>query len=87
MCSSDLDLDSYFAELGRVRRRGYALDNGENEIDGRCVAVPVVGSNLPAAVSLSAPAARFPLNQVEEVAETLKQIVAALVGELRSPGP
>ncbi len=81
------DSDSYFAELARVRKRGYAVDNGENEIDGRCVAVPVVGSNLPAAVSLSAPAARFPLNQVEEVAETLREIVAELVGELRSPGP
>jgi IclR family acetate operon transcriptional repressor len=79
------DLQSYLGELALVRGRGYAMDNGENEIDGRCVAVPVVGSNLPAAISLSAPASRFPLSQVEEAAETLKEIASALVGELRSP--
>jgi IclR family acetate operon transcriptional repressor len=79
------DLQSYLAELARVRRRGYALDNGENEIDGRCVAVPIAASNLPAAISLSAPASRLALSQVEEVAETLKEIVAALVGDLRAP--
>jgi IclR family acetate operon transcriptional repressor len=77
-------LEAYRAELTRVRKRGYALDNGENEVDGRCVAVPLVGSSLPAAISLGAPASRFPLNQVEEVAERLREIVTALVGELRS---
>ncbi|HZD02098.1 MAG TPA: IclR family transcriptional regulator [Actinomycetes bacterium] len=79
------DPQSYLAELARVRRRGYALDDGENEADGRCVAVPVVGGNLAVAISLSAPATRFPLSKVREIAKTLREIVAALVGELRSP--
>jgi IclR family acetate operon transcriptional repressor len=84
------DLRSYLAELAQVRERGYAVDNGEHEIDGRCVAVPVADGNLPAAISLSAPASRFAMNQVEEVAATLKEIVAALTGDLsgdlQSPG-
>ncbi len=79
------DVDSYLAELARVRERGYAVDNCEHESDGRCVAVPVTGS-LPAAISLSAPASRFTLDQAEEVAEMLKEIAIALVGELRAPG-
>jgi IclR family acetate operon transcriptional repressor len=79
------DPQAYLDELRRVRGRGYALDDGENETGGRCVAVPVVGGNLQAAISLSAPASRFPLSQAERIAEALKAIVAALVGELRSP--
>lgn len=79
------DPQPYLWELAQVRTRGYALDDGENEIDGRCVAVPVVGGNLAAAISLSAPASRFPLSQAEETAEMLREIVSAAVGELRSP--
>lgn len=68
------DPDDYVAELARVRRNGHAVDNGENEIDGRCVAVALSGTRLPAALSLSAPAARFPLQDVESVAETLRKV-------------
>jgi IclR family transcriptional regulator, acetate operon repressor len=66
-------LDDYLVELRRVRRIGYAVDNGENEIDGRCVAVPILGTRLPAALSLSAPASRFPQQQVESVAKKLRR--------------
>jgi len=62
----------YVAELANVRRVGHALDNGENEVDGRCVAVVIPGTRLPAALSLSAPAARFPLQDVAKVAAALR---------------
>lgn len=75
------DPQRLFAELEEVRARGYALDNGENEPDGRCVAVPMVGSRLPTAVSLSAPAARFPLAQVDEVAAALREVAERLVAD------
>jgi IclR family transcriptional regulator, acetate operon repressor len=68
------EVDDYLAELGRVRRLGYAVDNGENEIDGRCVAVPILGTRLPAALSLSAPASRFPQQQIESVAVELRRV-------------
>jgi IclR family acetate operon transcriptional repressor len=80
-------LDAYQAELAATRERGYALDDGEHEIDGRSVAVPVLGSNLPAAVSYSAPATRFPLDRAEEVAAVLREIAAGVAGELRAPAP
>jgi IclR family transcriptional regulator, acetate operon repressor len=79
------DPRSYLAELERVRERGYAVDDGEQEIDGRCVAVPVAAGNLPAALSVSAPASRFTTGQVEQVAEALMEIVDVIHGELRLP--
>jgi IclR family acetate operon transcriptional repressor len=68
-------VDDYLRELAKVRRIGYATDNGENEVDGRCVAVPILPGRLPVAVSLSAPAGRLPLQRVEEVAACLKEVV------------
>jgi IclR family transcriptional regulator, acetate operon repressor len=76
------DIDTYLQELGATRARGYALDNGENEADGRCVAVPLAGVQLPTAISLSAPASRFPLNDVDEVAEALNEVAAQLAGSV-----
>ncbi|HEX8930964.1 MAG TPA: IclR family transcriptional regulator C-terminal domain-containing protein, partial [Actinomycetota bacterium] len=80
-------LDAYKAELAATRKRGYALDDGEHEIDGRSVAVPVLGANLPAAISYSAPATRFPLERAEAVAAMLREIAAEVAGELRAPAP
>lgn len=67
-------VDDYIDELVKVRRVGYALDDGENEADGRCVAVTLPATPLPAGLSLSAPASRFPMKQVEEVATALKDV-------------
>jgi IclR family acetate operon transcriptional repressor len=81
------DPEAYLAELAATRERGYAVDDGEHEIDGRCVAVPVMGSNLPVAISYSAPATRFPLDRIEEVAGILREVAAGVAGELRAPTP
>jgi IclR family acetate operon transcriptional repressor len=48
------------AELAWVRARGYAVDRGEEELDVRCVAVPVRdGDRIAAALSVSGPAGRM----------------------------
>lgn len=73
--------DDFLSELDKIRRSGYAVDNEENEIDGRCVAVPIVGINLPTAVSLSAPAARFPMARVREAATALQAITEKLAAD------
>ena len=73
------DPDKYLAEIATVRKRGYAVDNGENEEGGRCVAVPVPGGPLPAAISLSAPASRLLMEDIEATAEDLR-----LAGEAMS---
>src|SRR5690349_12464029 len=42
-------------ELGKIRRCGYALDDEEQEIGVRCVAVPLAGTPTLAAISISGP--------------------------------
>lgn len=71
-------IDTYLDELAKVRRVGYAVDSGENELDGRCVAVPILGTRLPAAISLSAPSARFTVQDVERAAAALKNVAEHL---------
>ena len=61
----------FLAELARVRKQGYAVDDGEDGPDGRCVAVPLKGTRLPLAISLSAPASRLALKEIPVVAEAL----------------
>ncbi|MEN3284472.1 MAG: IclR family transcriptional regulator, acetate operon repressor [Solirubrobacteraceae bacterium] len=72
----------YLAALETVRDVGYALDDGENEIGARCVAVALPATNLPLAISISAPAARLDHERVGTVAERLKAAAAQLAVEL-----
>lgn len=67
--------DAFLAELDVVRAQGYAVDNGENEEDGRCVAVPLPDPRPTAAISLGAPAVRFPIEGAALVAEALNHAV------------
>ena len=50
------------AELGKVRRQGYALDAEEHELGIRCIGAPVFGhtGEVVAALSASWPSFRFP---------------------------
>lgn len=63
-------------ELARCRERGFALDDGENEVGIRCVAAPIFRDSglVVAAVSISAPV--FQLTE-EVVAERSRQVVDA----------
>ena len=79
-------VNSYLDELSKVRRVGYAVDNGENELDGRCVAVPILGTRLPAAISISAPAARFPIQAVEPAAKALQEAARQLAAAPETTG-
>ena len=73
-------VQGFLAALGEVRRRGHAVDDREHEEDGRCVAVSVPGNRIPAAISLSAPASRFPLEDIERVAAALGEAATTLAG-------
>jgi IclR family transcriptional regulator, acetate operon repressor len=65
-------VEDYLTELEKVRGQGYAVDDMENEADGRCVAVPLpVGLNV--AISQSAPAARLPMVEIPRVARALRE--------------
>jgi IclR family acetate operon transcriptional repressor len=76
------DPEAFLAELDDVRSRGYAIDNGENEEGGRCVAVPLALAGVRAAISVSAPAFRFSLEHVEPVAAALIRSAQSVAHEL-----
>jgi IclR family acetate operon transcriptional repressor len=76
--------NEYLEELEKVKREGFALDDGENESEGRCLAVAILGYHVPAAISLSAPRAHFPIEQVGEVAESLREAAQELATELEA---
>jgi IclR family transcriptional regulator, acetate operon repressor len=71
-------VDGFFTELAKVRRVGYAVDDREKEGDGRCVAAPLLGTHLPAAISMSGPSSRFTLQEIRKVAKTLIAIASSL---------
>jgi IclR family acetate operon transcriptional repressor len=73
--------------LAAVRTRGYALDDGENEPEARCVAVLIPGLSVPAALSVSGVAARFPLSEIPQAAAALKDAASQLSAEPASASP
>jgi IclR family acetate operon transcriptional repressor len=77
-----VDPAAFLAELDGIRERGFAIDNGENEEGGRCVAVPLPLAGVRAAISVSAPAFRFSLEHVEPVAAALIRSAQNIAHEL-----
>jgi len=78
--------DDFLRELAVVRARGFSIDDGENEPSGRCVAV-ALRHPFGAAMSLSAPAARMPRENLPEVAATLQRAADDIAQEVRNAGP
>jgi len=70
----------FLAELRWVRQRGYAVDNEESELGVRCVASTVVNflGEVVAAVSVSAPVGRMPLEKIPEVAKRVVETCDAI---------
>jgi len=75
--------DEFLAELGRTLERGYALDEGEQEIGVRCVAVAVPDSPQPLALSVSGPLPRMTDEFVSGATGPLHAAAAAISHELR----
>lgn len=76
------DVSAYLEQLRDVRDRGYAVDDCENEPDGRCVAVRLAGVGLPAAISISAPTTRLTRDDVPAAAEALIGAAASIAREI-----
>ncbi|MFC9768256.1 IclR family transcriptional regulator [Rhodococcus jostii] len=51
-------IKSLLVDLEKVRKRGYAIDEQEQELGVRCVAVAVPNAPVPMAISVSGPVAR-----------------------------
>ena len=76
------DPDRLLRELEKVRQQGYAVDDAEQELGVRCVAVAVPGGPSMTALSVSGPETRVTWSAVETIAPLLDAAAAALAGEL-----
>ena len=77
------DEEAILADLRESRRRGFAVDDGEQEVGVRCIAVPIPGLSQPAAISISGPAARVTDAKSADLVEALRRAadrLAASVG-------
>jgi IclR family acetate operon transcriptional repressor len=76
--------EAMLAELARIRQRGYAVDDGEQEVGVRCVAAPVLDSPAPVAISVSGPAGRLTADRVTDVGRLLLAAANELAATLRN---
>lgn len=77
------DPDAFLAELADVREQGWAVDDAEQEIGVRCVAVPVLGAPTRSALSVSGPSGRITAGRVVEIAPVLQRVADSLARDLR----
>jgi DNA-binding IclR family transcriptional regulator len=71
--------EAFLNEIRRVRENGYALDDEEGEIGGRCIAAPLMdwNNNILASISITGPSSR--IHQ-----ETLPRLIALVCEVARS---
>jgi IclR family acetate operon transcriptional repressor len=68
-----------------VRSAGYAIDDSEQEIGVRCIAVSVPDSPTAAAISISGPAGRVTEAATERIVPILQDIAKELSTALANP--
>ena len=72
--------------LAQTRSRGYALDEGEQELGVRCVAVVIPDAPQPMALSMSGPLPRMGDDVIERAAPILRAAAAEIGAELNRTG-
>ncbi|MQA60627.1 MAG: helix-turn-helix domain-containing protein [Actinophytocola sp.] len=72
------DPDEFIAHLSEIAGQGFAVDESEQEVGVRCIAVPVTGGPVPAAVSVSGPEGRLTLDAAERIAPIVVDVAARL---------
>ncbi len=75
-------------ELGRIQRRGYALDDEEVELGARCVAAPVfdLSGQVAAGISVSGPVTRMSRSHTAEIATAVKNAAHEISARLGYTG-
>jgi IclR family transcriptional regulator, acetate operon repressor len=73
-------LPALLADLELIRERGWAEDNGEQEVGVRCLAAAIPGSGSLTAISVSGPEARITSAATERIAP----MVASVAHEMRA---
>ncbi|MCG2623318.1 IclR family transcriptional regulator [Arthrobacter sp. I2-34] len=70
------------AELGRIRERGYSIDEEEQEIGVRCLAMAVPAAPTPMAISVSGPVSRVDAAFAERAVPLLREAARIISEEL-----
>src|SRR3954452_11413348 len=73
--------DALIRDIELSRSRGYAVDEGEQEIGVRCFAVPVPDAPTLTAISISGPAARLSLKSATKITPLLKRVARDIASE------
>src|SRR5690625_4479197 len=69
-------------ELAMIRRDGYAVDDGEQEVGVRCYAVALPSAPAGAAISISGPEGRMARITTEELVPLMRRLASELSTEL-----
>jgi IclR family acetate operon transcriptional repressor len=75
--------DDFLKAIAQTRERGYAIDEGEQEIGVRCVAVSVPDAPKPMAISMSGPSPRMGDDKVAVAVPILVRTANDISAELR----
>jgi DNA-binding IclR family transcriptional regulator len=79
--STITDEGMLFAELEKIRNRGYAIDYAEESPGVKCVAVPIINNDrMLGAVSVSSEPSALPDDALDEHAEKIMQVTNYLAG-------
>ncbi len=80
------DADRLRTELGRIRQRGYAVDDRENEPEVRCVAAPIFNhaDAVTSAISVSGLTSRITAARVRELGPLIAETALRISRQLGS---
>jgi DNA-binding IclR family transcriptional regulator len=72
--------DALITDIRLSYQRGYAIDNEENELGGRCVAAPILDfrGKPVAALSISVPLQRLPEEDFPVFGEKVREVASAI---------
>lgn len=79
--NSHTTVDGLLQDITLCRARGYAVDDGEQEIGVRCLAVPVPGAPSLTAISISGPAVRVALTSAPTITPVLQRVARDIAAE------
>jgi IclR family acetate operon transcriptional repressor len=85
--STIVDVVTLDRELRVGIERGWHIDEGEQEVGVRCIAVPVPDAPTPCAVSVSGPAARLSLDRTDVVGALLREAARRIGDQLAGVAP
>ena len=76
------DVETLLQDLDTIRRRGYSIDEEEQELGVRCFAAAVTDAPTPMAISVSGPVSRVDQAFADRAVPLLQEAAAAISAEL-----